>query len=105
MAVEGGYRVIEDIKAGEWVFSRDQWDAGGDVSERAVEEVFERYAGVLHLHAGGAATNEFLYADGKVYVLAVTAGSQGGTTVKLLEKGSAPADWLGCPATTISSPR
>ena len=48
-----GYRNIEDIRAGERVLSRDQWDAGGDVSARAVEEVFERYAGALRVHAGG----------------------------------------------------
>ena len=49
----GGYRNIEEIKAGEAVYSRDQWDAGGDVSAKVVEEVFERYAGVLHVHVGG----------------------------------------------------
>lgn len=48
-----GYRIIEEIKAGHFVYSRDQWDAGGEVSAKVVEEVFERYAGVLHLHAAG----------------------------------------------------
>ena len=51
LAVEGGYQAIEDIRAGERVMSRDQWNEGGAISAKIVEEVFERYAGVLTVRA------------------------------------------------------
>jgi len=53
LAVEGGYKAIEDITAGERVMSRDQWDERGAISAKIVEEVFERYAGVLTLKVEG----------------------------------------------------
>jgi len=53
LAVEGGYKAIEDIRAGERVLSRDQWDERGAIVAKIVEEVFERYAGVLTLRADG----------------------------------------------------
>ena len=48
-----GFRAIEDIRPGERVYSRDEWDAVGAVSAKIVEEVFTRYAGVYDLRAGG----------------------------------------------------
>jgi hypothetical protein len=53
LAVEGGYKAIEDITAGERVMSRDQWNEGGAISGKIVEEVFERYAGVMVVRADG----------------------------------------------------
>jgi hypothetical protein len=46
-------RAIETIRAGEVVYSRDEWDPKGAVEAKVVEAVFERFAGVLHLHLGG----------------------------------------------------
>jgi hypothetical protein len=48
-----GYRAIEDIKAGERVYSRDQWDEGGEIVAKIVEEVFERYSVVWDIVADG----------------------------------------------------
>jgi len=50
---ELGYRNIEYIRAGERVMSRDQWDERGGISAKIVEEVFERYAGVMVVRADG----------------------------------------------------
>jgi len=48
-----GYRAVESIKAGEMVYSRSEYDPAGPIEAKVVEEVFERFAGILHLHAGG----------------------------------------------------
>jgi hypothetical protein len=48
-----GYRSGEAILVGEVVYSRDEWDPRGAVEVKVVEEVFERFAGVYHLHLGG----------------------------------------------------
>ncbi len=45
--MEGGYKAIEEIRAGERVYSREQWDESGVIVAKIVEEVFVRFAGML----------------------------------------------------------
>jgi hypothetical protein len=48
-----GYRSIEELQVGDWVCSRDEYQPGGLIEAKQVEEVFVRFAGILHLHVGG----------------------------------------------------
>jgi hypothetical protein len=48
-----GYRKVEEIRAGEFVYSRDQHKADGLIEPRSVEKVFMRLAEVANLHVGG----------------------------------------------------
>ncbi len=47
---ESGWRNVEEILAGEKVYSKDQWSPGNVVELREVEEVFKRFAVVQVLH-------------------------------------------------------
>lgn len=48
-----GWRAVETLRPGDMVYSRDEHDADAAVEARPVEEVFERYARVLHLTVAG----------------------------------------------------
>ena len=48
-----GYRAVESFQRGDVVYSRSEYDPAGAVEAKVVEEVFERFAGIQHLHAGG----------------------------------------------------
>ena len=48
-----GYRAIEEIRAGDSVFSRDEWNPATPVEAKVVEEVFQRFARVLDLRVAG----------------------------------------------------
>jgi hypothetical protein len=48
-----GYRNVEEIRAGDLIFSRSEHDPSGPIEAKVVEEVFERFAGVYNLHIGG----------------------------------------------------
>jgi len=56
------------------VWSRDEWDADGEVRLRRVLRRFERFAGVVNLHAGGrviGTTHEHpFFAEGKGWTAA-----------------------------------
>jgi hypothetical protein len=45
-----GFRAIESIKAGELVYSRNEFDPQGAVQAKVVEECFQRSGRILHLH-------------------------------------------------------
>ncbi len=45
-----GYRNVEDIRPGERVWSRSEFDPAGPVEAKAVEAVFVRLGRILHLH-------------------------------------------------------
>jgi Pretoxin HINT domain/Protein of unknown function (DUF3990) len=49
----GGYRSIETLLPGDLVYSRDEWNPSAAVEAKVVEEVFTRFAGILHVHLGG----------------------------------------------------
>jgi hypothetical protein len=51
--VPGGSRAIEEIRVGDLVLSRDEFDVRGEVRAKVVEEVFERFSAVWELRAGG----------------------------------------------------
>lgn len=53
LLVPGGSKPIEQFQAGDLVLSRSEFDPAGPVEPKAVEEVFRRFAPVLHLHVGG----------------------------------------------------
>jgi Pretoxin HINT domain len=53
LLVPGGSRAIEDIRVGDLVLSRDEFDVRGEVRAKVVEEVFERFSAVWELRAGG----------------------------------------------------
>jgi serpin B len=44
---------IEQIKAGDYVVSKDESDVGGKVERKPVEATFRRYAELIQLHVGG----------------------------------------------------
>lgn len=48
-----GFRNIEQIQPNELVFARSEWDPSGPIEAKVVEEVFERFSEVLHLHVAG----------------------------------------------------
>lgn len=48
-----GYRKVEEFKAGDLIYSRNEFDPAGPVEVKVIEEVFERFAGVYNLHVGG----------------------------------------------------
>ena len=48
-----GSKPIEEIKAGEWIVSRDESNPNGLLMAKQVEEVFVRTGRVWHLHVGG----------------------------------------------------
>ena len=48
-----GSKPIEEIKAGEWIVSRDESNPDGLLMAKQVEEVFVRTGRVWHLHVGG----------------------------------------------------
>ena len=48
-----GYRAIEEIRPGEPIYSRNEFDPSGPIEVKMVEETFTRFAPVLHLHVGG----------------------------------------------------
>lgn len=49
----GGWQPIEDLRVGDRVLSRDQFDPAGSNEWKVVEEVFRRVASVWHLTASG----------------------------------------------------
>jgi Pretoxin HINT domain/Protein of unknown function (DUF3990) len=51
--VPGGSRAIEELRVGDLVLSRDEFDVRGEVRAKVVEEVFERFSAVWELRAGG----------------------------------------------------
>jgi hypothetical protein len=53
LLVPGGSKPIERFQAGDLVLSRSEFDPAGPVEPKVVEEVFRRFAPVLHLHVGG----------------------------------------------------
>ncbi len=48
-----GWRAIEEVAAGDWVLSRDEWDPYGLAVPKRVEAVFARLGRVWELVAGG----------------------------------------------------
>ncbi len=48
-----GYRNVEEIEEGEFVYSRDEWDPNGAIEAKTVEKKFERMGRILHLHLIG----------------------------------------------------
>jgi hypothetical protein len=48
-----GWRAVEAIRPGDWVLARHEDDPHAPAEWKRVEERFERYAFVLHLHVGG----------------------------------------------------
>ncbi len=48
-----GSEYIENIKEGDYVLTRDEFDPDGPVVARPVEEVFRNYAPIWHVHVGG----------------------------------------------------
>ena len=48
-----GYKMIEEFKPGDMILSRDENNPDGPVAEKTVEQIFERYAFILHLHVPG----------------------------------------------------
>ena len=48
-----GYRNVEELRLGDFVFSRDQYRPDGAVESKPVEKVFVRLTEVVHLHVGG----------------------------------------------------
>jgi len=49
----GGWRNIEDLRVGDLVLARDEYDPNGDLSPKVVEEVFVAHGLVWDLRAGG----------------------------------------------------
>jgi RHS repeat-associated protein len=47
-----GHRRIDSLKVGDFVYSRDEWQADGQVSPMQIEEVFQGFAGIFELVAG-----------------------------------------------------
>jgi hypothetical protein len=48
-----GFRVVEEILAGEYLFARNEFDYRGAIVPKLVEEKFERIGRILHLHVSG----------------------------------------------------
>ena len=48
-----GWKAIEELKIGEWVLSRSDKDADGEVRARRVVQTFERYADVVNVLVSG----------------------------------------------------
>ncbi len=48
-----GWRAVEDIRVGDEVASRSEFDPAADVEWKAVEATFRRTGYILHLHLGG----------------------------------------------------
>ncbi|QVL31339.1 hypothetical protein KIH39_21200 [Telmatocola sphagniphila] len=67
-----GYRPIQSIKAGEYVYSRNDADPNGPIEPKLVEETFSRLAVIFHLHVENQVirtTGEHpFYAEGKGWV-------------------------------------
>ncbi|MFC1757510.1 serpin family protein [Planctomycetota bacterium] len=49
----GGAKPIEDIKVGDYVLSRNEFDVNGKVQKKRVEELFRGDSELLRLHIGG----------------------------------------------------
>jgi Pretoxin HINT domain len=68
----GGYRSIETLLPGDLVYSRDEWNPSAAVEAKVVEEVFTRFAGILHVHLGGQVIGTSgehpFYVDGRGWV-------------------------------------
>jgi Pretoxin HINT domain len=68
----GGYRSIETLLPGDLVYSRDEWNPSAAVEAKVVEDVFTRFAGILHLHLGGQVIGTSgehpFYVDGRGWV-------------------------------------
>ncbi len=69
---EHGPRPIEDYKAGDKVWARDENDPEGPLELREIEECFDRTGRIFHLHVGGQVirtTDEHpFWVDGKGWV-------------------------------------
>ena len=48
-----GYRNVEDLQPGEWVYARAEHDPYGPIAAKLVEAKFERTGRILHLHLPG----------------------------------------------------
>jgi hypothetical protein len=48
-----GYRHVEDLQPGEWVYARAEHDPYGPIAAKLVEAKFERTGRILHLHLPG----------------------------------------------------
>jgi len=53
MLVPGGSKAIEELRVGDLILSRSEFDPNGPIQAKVVEEVFIRTGRVLHLHLGG----------------------------------------------------
>jgi hypothetical protein len=53
MLTPDGHRAIEELRPGDKVLARSEYDPTGALEVKEVEEVFVRLAAVLHLHVGG----------------------------------------------------
>jgi Pretoxin HINT domain len=53
MCTPDGFRNIEEIQPNELVYARSEFDPNGPIEAKIVEEVFERFSEILHLHVAG----------------------------------------------------
>ncbi|MGC3967438.1 MAG: polymorphic toxin-type HINT domain-containing protein [Pirellulales bacterium] len=55
MVCEDGYRKVEDLRVGDRLAARDEFDPGGPIEYKPIEEVFERRGLILEVTVGGQA--------------------------------------------------
>src|SRR5439155_17757235 len=69
-----GFKPVEEIQAGDLVLSRYEWEPGGPVESKPVEEIFARVSPVLRLRVGGqiirVTPEHAFYAEGRGWIAA-----------------------------------
>ncbi|MGC3967431.1 MAG: polymorphic toxin-type HINT domain-containing protein [Pirellulales bacterium] len=53
LVCEDGYRKVEDLRVGDRLAARDEFDSNGPIEYKAIEEVFERRGLILEVTVGG----------------------------------------------------
>jgi hypothetical protein len=69
-----GFKMIEELQPGDLVLSRYEWEPGGPVESKRVEEMFTRISPLLRLRAGGheirVTPEHAFYAEGRGWLAA-----------------------------------